>query len=85
MGQVFLPDPRAQYNVLRVLLAAVQVRWGVWGLAGCEAGRACAAALPQRCHIVGLPGNNRLLTCSVPTPLAACAGVEPGCPQARPV
>lgn len=31
MGQVFLPDPRAQYNVLRVLLAAVQVcagpRW----------------------------------------------------------
>jgi hypothetical protein len=26
MGQVFLPDPRAQYNVLRVLLAAVQVQ-----------------------------------------------------------
>ena len=27
MGQVFLPDPRAQYNVLRVVLSAVQVRF----------------------------------------------------------
>lgn len=41
-GGVYLPDPRAQYNVLRVVLSAVLVRRAGsqegWGRAGTEVG-----------------------------------------------
>lgn len=92
MGQVFLPDPRAQYNVLRVLLAAVQVRMGGLSDLRCpEKDRPAIRLMPVlAAGVDGMLCRDALCRCrlSMPSynpPAARAAGAQPGGAQARPV